>query len=178
MATVTMEESEYLTLKGAVTNANQETAAVQAELERERNRSFDERLAELSKAWNASKAVIDYAVGNLSPEFSRNWPHEDLQTLAELVDKLPGATSRDAERAIIWRDFSKQVIDFEIRWRAAMSTLGPAPEPNAIPIETPSTTAATARIGKHDRPIVYAAFSVLIAVLLLSSAVAVYWLGS
>jgi hypothetical protein len=172
MATVTMEESEYLALKAATATANTETAAVRDELERERNRSFDERLAELSKAWNASKSVVDYAVGNLSPEFSRNWPHEDLKVLSELVDKLPGATSRDGERAIIWRDFSAQVTDFELRWKMGMASFGPSPDPNAIPIEMPPT--ATDKIGQTDKSIVYLILAISVALLLCGGAIVFY----
>jgi hypothetical protein len=112
MGQVSLELSEYQELIARVAAADLRTTVIQAELEREKATPADERLVAYIATWTAAKEIIDYAVGNLSPEFSRNWPHEALKIVAEQVGAL-SAASRDQERAIIWRDFRSSILEFE-----------------------------------------------------------------
>jgi len=114
-ATVSISLSELDTLRATIKKARQETAQVQAELDAERARPLDERLAETYAFIQAAKEVIDFAVGNLSPEFTRNWPATHLLYLATNVDSIGAVTSRDESRAQIWTRFHTQIVDFDRR---------------------------------------------------------------
>jgi hypothetical protein len=120
MAQITLEKTEYDVLQNVIEAARQESAKARDELEAERARSFDDRLEELTKFAVAAKEVVDYAVANLNPEFSRNWPHEAMKTLADHVAKVGATGSRDQERALIWGKFRDSILDFERRWALAM----------------------------------------------------------
>lgn len=115
MATVNLDKSEYDNLVAATEQARQETLAVRRELEVERSKSTDERLAAATTYIEASKVVIDYAVANLSPEFSRNWPAGALETLAEHVAVIGKVTQRDRERAEIWSAFCADISKYELQ---------------------------------------------------------------
>lgn len=113
---ITMDEKDWNDLKHQITVANQETATVRVELEAERARPADVRLAQAHEYIDASKAVIDYAVGNLAPEFSRNWPLESMRALASCVGIVGAVTSRDEERALIWTQFCETIVEQDRRW--------------------------------------------------------------
>jgi len=127
--TMTMDEKDYNELRDQIDAANRTTAAVRAELEAERARPVDVRLSEAHIFIDAAKEVIDYAVGNLSPEFSRGWPVEAITILAEKVAVVGAVTSRDQARALIWKGFTDSVIDFDKRW--ALATMAKAQLSNA-----------------------------------------------
>lgn len=116
---ITMEELDYNELKDRIAKANNEAAAARAELEAERKRPIDDRLNAAYTFIESSKEIIDYAVGNLSPEFSRGWPVAHISTLADLVDKVGHVTSRDQGRHQVWTAFTASVVDFDQRWLLA-----------------------------------------------------------
>ena len=125
MATVNLDKSEYDTLVAAVDVARRETVAVKVELDLERSRTTDERLQAALQYVEASKTVIDYAVGNLSPEFTRNWPADAMGVLADQVVRVGPVTQRDRERAEIWALFCRDIEKYE-RERKAVVTLSDA----------------------------------------------------
>lgn len=113
---INLDLSDYEGLKRDVEAARAETATVQRELEIERARPTDERLAQAYLVIDAAKPVIDYAIGNLSPEFSRRWPFEDLRTLAANIASVGHVTDRDKERALLWTEYVAQIIEHDRRW--------------------------------------------------------------
>jgi hypothetical protein len=127
--TMTMDEKDYNELRDQIDAANKATAAVRAELEAERARPVDVRLSEAHIFIDAAKDVVDYAVGNLNPEFSRGWPVEAITILAEKVAVVGAVTARDQARAQIWKGFTDSVVDFDKRW--ALATMAKSKLSNA-----------------------------------------------
>lgn len=115
-AQVTISLSELDKLRAERAAAHEETANVRLELAAERARPPDEQLAQAYVFVTAAKEVVDYAVGNLSPEFSRAWPYESLRTLAQHVATIGEATTRDKERALLWNGFVDQIIERDREW--------------------------------------------------------------
>lgn len=138
--TITLDKSEYDALQLQITQARTNEAAMRDELLAERSRPSDERIAQLTEFNVAAKEIIDYAVANLSPEFSRGWPAQAMDTVAEGVTKFGAVSERDRERAVIWRQFSEAIRDFDRRWALATMALGaPVPTPQTTEVDDDST---------------------------------------
>lgn len=123
---ITMDKSDYDGLMKQIEDARAGEAAMRDELQAERTKPLDERLAAVTEFALAAKDVIDYAVANLSPEFSRNWPVNALVTLAKHVAAFGPVTSRDHERSVIWTQYIESIRDFDRRW-ALMGQAAPVP---------------------------------------------------
>lgn len=145
--TITMDQSEYDALQKQIIEARNDAAKARDELLEERRKPVDERVAALTEFNVAAKEIIDYAVANLSPEFSRGWPAEAMDVVAKGVTTFGAVTSRDHERSVIWRQFADSVRDFDRRWALAMMSLGGAqpnaaePPPHTIKSPVPSADA-------------------------------------
>ena len=58
--------------------------------------------------------VACFAIGNLPPETVKGWPYLTLRAAAQTMSTLPDFTPADAEMAIEWVSFSREVERFEL----------------------------------------------------------------
>lgn len=105
----------YDKLRMDVTVAELRTAELRRELEEERAKTPDERLAIAGALIEALKEIADHHCANLDPEFIRDIPAARFAIAATYVDKAVGATQRDSERAEVWRARAKMVNDWKDR---------------------------------------------------------------
>jgi hypothetical protein len=111
MITIPKEQHEKL-LRAAAT-AETATQKLREELEAERAKTETERLDDAKQLIGALRTIVDHATANLSPEFIVDLPAEAFYIAAGCIDKVMGATQRDAERSLIWRGRADDIV----KWR-------------------------------------------------------------
>lgn len=116
--TVTIPLEQHQKLVKAGQTAELATERLRVELEAERAKTETQRLEDARDVLNAFRRITDHAVANLSPEFIVDLPAEDFFTLADRIDKIIGATQRDQERALIWRERAKDIVAWRERRKA------------------------------------------------------------
>ena len=68
---------------------------------------------ELHAAFHGALKIVQFAVGNLSPETVAGWPHKDLVTVADAIEKIPGMDIHIKEVPGAWREFAQLAVGFE-----------------------------------------------------------------
>jgi len=68
--------------------------------------------------------VACFAVGNLPPEVTKNWPTTSLTTAANLLKELPDHSTADQELAIEWCSFAREAERFEQRRQMLKGQIG------------------------------------------------------
>lgn len=100
MATVTLDMAEYDRLRRQVE---------QLQLEINQSKNSEPQLPPdidgLAKTIKAGREVVRFAIANLHPENTKDWPHKALTTFAKGYLKIPGRDEND-------RDWSKDTIRF------------------------------------------------------------------
>jgi len=94
-----MPLDEFQSIKDAKTTLEMELHALKQKIIETRMASADGEVGRLVDTIRAAMKVIGYAIANLSPEFNRNWPAQDLRDVATGVLVLPDATPFDCEFA-------------------------------------------------------------------------------
>lgn len=64
-------------------------------------------------AFHQALKIVQFAVGNLSPETVAGWPHEALLQVATAIETLPGIDRHIAELPIELRSFAKNAAGYE-----------------------------------------------------------------
>lgn len=102
-------------LRSDAHDAQMKAELLRQELEAERAKTPDERLAIAGALIEALKEIADHHCANLSPEFIRDIPSARFKIAASFVDKTVGATQRDSERAALWTERARIVDDWRDR---------------------------------------------------------------
>ena len=103
---------EYDALRAKIVDAEAKAAAIERRMIAMRAVSPNEATKQLRHAYELAKAIVDFAVANLHPEFIRGMPWEELGELAKIVEEV-GGHPRDGERAIVWRTHADMIIKYE-----------------------------------------------------------------
>lgn len=133
MANVTLTTDEYDALKRKIRETDEKLGEMQQRYDALATRILDEINEDLSKAYKSAKVCVDFMVANLHPEFIKNMPWEDLETLARLVASLGGDGERDRERGMIWAEHVRLIKKFE----QERQLRGKDPEPNTFRRDKP-----------------------------------------
>lgn len=112
MGQVTLERSEYDELREKILGAERRAAELEKEVERLRARAVDEISGSMASALRNARVLVDFAVANLDPEFIRDWPWQELESLSAYLNDH-GGEPRDGERVLVWADHIRRVIKFE-----------------------------------------------------------------
>lgn len=104
-----------------VRDAELETQRLREELAAERAKTETDRLAEAKTLIDAFRQITDHAVANMSPEYIVDLPAEAYAIAAANIDKAIGATQRDGERAMIWRERADDIVKWRDRRKARAS---------------------------------------------------------
>lgn len=99
-------------------DAELEAQRLREELAAERAKTETQRLEEAKAILDAFRQITDHAVANLSPEYIVDLPAEAYATAAANIDKVIGATQRDGERALIWRERADDIMKWRERRKA------------------------------------------------------------
>lgn len=99
-------------------DAELEAQRLRDELAIERAKTETQRLEEAKAALDAFRQITDHAVANLSPEYIVDLPAEAYATAAANIAKIIGATQRDGERALIWRERADDIMKWRERRKA------------------------------------------------------------
>jgi hypothetical protein len=102
--TITITKAQYDRMARDLETARQETAAARAATQAIRAETPTEQLANMRALIAHLTVIVDHHVANLHPEFNTDLPMEALASAAALIDAVPGATPRDAERSSIWEE--------------------------------------------------------------------------
>jgi len=116
--TVTIPKDQHSSLVRRVTDAELEAQRLRDELVLERAKTETDRLADTKALLDAFRQITDHAVANLSPEFIVDLPAEAYATAAANVDRVLGATQRDGERVLIWRERADDIVKWRERRKA------------------------------------------------------------
>lgn len=132
-------------LQKRASDAEMRAEDLRRELEAERALTPDARLTDAGALIEALKGIADHAVANLAPEFIKDLPAELFLVAADLVGHVIGATQRDEERATVWADRAKLILE----WRDKRKSRGwddapPAPQARIL------TSAETKRQDLRD----------------------------
>lgn len=113
MATVTLsleELQEYVVKRNMAYN---EVAALKEKLRVASLRADSEVTSDLVEALRAVLPVISFAVGNLSPEAIRGWPHDALKTFAGRLAVLFAGDDIVASLALEFGNFAREAASYE-----------------------------------------------------------------
>lgn len=139
--TVTISQEQHNTLVRRANDAELEAQRLRDELVSERAKTETQRLEEARAILDAFRQITDHAVANLSPEFIVDLPAEAYAVAAANVDKVIGATQRDGERALIWRERADDIMKWRERRKARehegqtrTSNAAPPPPPGRKPM--------------------------------------------
>ncbi len=104
-ATVTMEYAEFQELQNKRKEAEEEVAALKAQITEAKIKASDPHLLALARG---ALDVVRYAVASLPPESHRGWPFESLTQVADHVIFMPDATPDHTELAMTLRTFATE----------------------------------------------------------------------
>jgi len=113
LAMITIPKEQHEKLLKAAGTAQAATQKLREELEAERAKTETERLDDAKQLIGAMRTIVDHATANLSPEFIVDLPAEAFYVAASCIDKVLGATQRDAERSHIWLARANDIV----KWR-------------------------------------------------------------
>lgn len=115
---VTIPQAQHNNLARRARDAELEAQRLRDELTAERAKTETQRLEEAKATLDAFRQITDHAVANLSPEYIVDLPAEAYATAAAHIDKVIGATQRDGERALIWRERADDILKWRERRKA------------------------------------------------------------
>lgn len=115
---VTIPLTQQNNLARRARDAELEAQRLRDELVAERAKTETIRLVEAKAMLDAFRQITDHAVANLSPEYIVDLPAEAYATVAGGIDKVIGATQRDGERALIWRERAEDIMKWRERRKA------------------------------------------------------------
>lgn len=115
---VTIPQTQHNNLARRARDAELEAQRLRDELAAERAKTETDRLVEAKTALDAFRQITDHAVANMSPEYIVDLPAEAYATVASVIDKVIGATQRDGERALIWRERADDIMKWRERRKA------------------------------------------------------------
>lgn len=133
MPSITMTEDEYEALKKRIRDAEDRAAGVARQLEAEQVKTRDEVYMMLAVAYDNAKVCVDFMVANLHPEFIKDMPWPELDSLADMVAQVGGNGERDNERAMIWKEHVRIIKKFELERQLR----GKDPEPGTFRRDRP-----------------------------------------
>jgi hypothetical protein len=110
---VTIDLTDYDKLRNERQAALEEGARLRAEIVETKLGDLD---SETRKAVAVARAAIEvarYAMGNLSPEFAKHWPYDDLRKLADAMDVMPSSGINDHDLAHEMRHFARDCETWE-----------------------------------------------------------------
>lgn len=113
--TITITKAQYDRMARDLETARQETAAARAATQAIRAETPTEQLANMRALIAHLTVIVDHHVANLHPEFNTDLPMEALASAAALIDAVPGATPRDAERSSIWEERADLIGEWRTR---------------------------------------------------------------
>ena len=108
MASITLTLEEYEGLKEKYRTAENEAAWLTNELARARTEDGSGQVAPLVVLVRNALDVVSFAVANLPPETTKNWPVEAIRMVSVLTAKLPDHTERDASFALELSGFADE----------------------------------------------------------------------
>ncbi len=119
MAQITIDLTEFDALRDARKAAEENAARLERELIQARLNAGDALTTKgLTKIARSAMTIARFAVANLPPESTRNWPSSALREISELIGILPDYSTDDGEMAGEFRAFASEVERFE-KWRAS-----------------------------------------------------------
>ncbi len=112
MAEITMTLQEFMTHQGAREAAEKEAASLREQLRAAQLVDPSGLVPDLVRGLRAAREIMPFAM-----MFIPRWkmPADALKTLADVYEKMPGATEDDRVLAIDWRDFVKEIADHNER---------------------------------------------------------------
>lgn len=114
-ATVTIPYNEFQAIQDAKIKAELETAAIKEQLTSRKIESSDATLLFVARA---AIEVVRFAVANLPPETTKNWPTEALRKIAVRLSSMPDASPDDQELSITLFGFADECDLLDGRRRA------------------------------------------------------------
>ena len=117
MASITLSMEEYRDLEEKKIQAENSAADLQKQLLVAHATAIEQHVPGLLALVDEALTVVRFAVGNMPPESTRNWPIVSLQRVADLMPHLPGFGAKEQEIAIDFNHFAAECERFE-RWRA------------------------------------------------------------
>ena len=114
-STVTIPKAQYDRMARDLEAARQDAAKARAAVQAIRAETPTAQLAKLRELINHLMVIADHHVANLHPENTVDLPMEALAGAAALVDAVPGATPRDAERSGIWEERADLIGEWRTR---------------------------------------------------------------
>ena len=113
--TITITKAQYDRLTRDLEAARQETATARATAQAVRAETSTAQLTKLRELVAHLTVIVDHHVANLHPENTVDLPMEALAGAAALIDTVPGATPRDAERSSIWEERADLIGEWRTR---------------------------------------------------------------
>lgn len=117
MAEVTLTLREYQELERKAHDAQELVYKLEADLREVSKKTFDP-IGTVHELVEKVRIITSFAVAHLDPASIRDWPHEALRDVGELLRTLPGANQHELELAGEFSSFAKEAAKFETR-RAA-----------------------------------------------------------
>lgn len=115
---VTIPQTQHNNLARRARDAELEAQRLRDELVAERAKTETQRLEDAKAVLDAFRQITDHAVANMSPEYIVDLPAEAYATVAANIAKIIGATQRDGERALIWRERADDIMKWRERRKA------------------------------------------------------------
>lgn len=113
MGTISLPVGEWQALLDQRRAAENEAAALRAQLQEAIVTDKDGAVKQLLEALSASREVIRFAIANYPPEAVRGWPYKELRNFADLLEKAPGVPYDYIEMAIELRTFAAEAQSLE-----------------------------------------------------------------
>lgn len=147
MGTIQLTIEEWQGLVQARQAAEQRALDLQGQLDAGVSSDPDGTIKHLLKALSSAREIIRFAVANYPPEAVRGWPHEELVSFADLMEKAPAATQDYKDMAIDLRSFAREAKTIEDKRatrkrseESPASDYGIDPASSSIPSNTVTST--------------------------------------
>jgi hypothetical protein len=108
-AEVTISLDDLDELRQARDKAERRAAEYKAQLLKEELDDPSGKVPKLVACIQAAMPIVQFAVANLDPSITRNWPYEELAKFAEVLDKMPGVDELTKEFALEFRNFAREI---------------------------------------------------------------------
>ena len=113
-ATVSIPYTEFQAIKEARSKAESEIVRLQKQITDEKVAASDHGMLMVARA---ALDVARFAVANLPPESTLDWPFESLRLIAKCLPAMPDVSPDDAELAVTLDHFATECERFETRRR-------------------------------------------------------------
>jgi hypothetical protein len=110
-----MPLDELKAIEAERTRLEEQVSALKKEILHLKTDGAPVEIQKLNNATRAGVVIAQYAIANLSPEFSRRWPFSSLRSLAENMPALPDFDSYDQELALEMMKFANECENAEKR---------------------------------------------------------------